>query len=70
MRILGTMVTTIIEGVDVELPDDLPNSEVAELFMKICMTLAQEKIFISKDTKFCPLSRIVEKETAEEGKAT
>jgi hypothetical protein len=56
MKAIGVIVTTLIEHVDVDLPDDLPESEVGELFMRIAMTLSS-KTLLSKQVQFCPLAR-------------
>jgi hypothetical protein len=56
MKVVGVIVTTIIESAEIDLPDDLPESEIGELFMKTAMTLSP-KVAISKSVRFCPIGR-------------
>ena len=58
MKVAGTIVTTLIEYAEVDMGDqEIPEGEIAELFMKVAMTFSDRKV-IGKNVLFSVLARI------------
>jgi hypothetical protein len=64
MIVAGTIVTTLIEYVEVDMGDqDIPEGELGEMFMKVAMTISDRKI-AGKSVQFSVLARVVAPEVA------
>lgn len=63
MRMLGIVVTTITEMVEVDLPDDAPDGEIGEIFTKTVMALSPQKP-IGKAVQYHLLSKVVDEPAA------
>jgi hypothetical protein len=60
MIVTGTIVTTIVEFVEVDMGDqEIPEGEMGEMFMKVAMTLSDRKV-VGKSVLFTPLGKLAE----------
>lgn len=60
MIVTGTIVTTTIEYVEVDMGDqEIPDGDLGEMFMKVAMTLSDRKV-IGKHVQFSALGKLAE----------